>query len=43
MPAAKTVKKIGYPYSKPNLVKAFTKNLEEFILQNGKKRGAKLK
>lgn len=37
------VKKLGYPYSKPNLVKAFAKNLEEFIPQNGKKRGAKLK
>jgi len=37
------VKKLGYPYSKPNLVQAFAKNLEEFIPQNGKKRGAKLK
>lgn len=34
------VKKLGYPYSKPNLVQAFAKNLEEFIPQNGKKRGA---
>lgn len=32
------VKKLGYPYSKPNLVQAFAKNLEEFIPQNGKKR-----
>ena len=37
------VKKLGYPYSKPNLVQAFAKNLEEFIPQNGKNRGAKLK
>jgi len=32
------VKKLGYPYSKPNLVQAFAKNLEEFIPQNGKNR-----
>lgn len=32
------VKKLGYPYSKPNLVQAFAKNLEEFVPQNGKKR-----
>jgi len=37
------VKKLGYPYSKPNLVQAFAKNLEEFIPQNGRNRGAKLK
>jgi hypothetical protein len=32
------VKKLGYPYSKPNLVQAFAENLEEFVPQNGKKR-----
>ena len=37
------VKKLGYPHSKPNLVQAFAKNLEEFIPQNGKNREPNLK
>ncbi len=32
------VQELGYPYSKPNLVQAFAKNLEEFVPQNGKRR-----